>query len=141
MVSEIGADLMDIVCDQRRIGKDLAVDLLQDKVALLTADEPGTIDEAATMRDDLAGTVVEAVCRKDRVQHGRIFDSCSFGVKLREDWGLMYMQTVAPKSPGRRLRSEAEQTLAPVRHRNARPQRSRDHFLEWTMSCPLITIF
>lgn len=69
------------------------------------------------------------------------FVNCAFGVKLREEKGLIYAQTVASKSPGRRLRSEAEQTLAPVRHRKARPQRSRDHFLEWTMSCPLITMF
>ena len=73
MVSEIGADQVDIVRDQRRVGKDFAVDLLQDKVSLLTPDEPGTIDEAATVRDDLAGIVVEAVGRKDRVQHGRMF--------------------------------------------------------------------
>ena len=72
-LSEIGADQVDIVCDQRRVGKDFAIDLLKDEVSLLTPDEPGTIDEAATMRDDLAGIVVEAVCRKDRVQHGRMF--------------------------------------------------------------------
>jgi hypothetical protein len=93
------------------------------------------------MRGDLAGIVVEAVGGKDRVQHGRMFVSCSFGVKLREDWALIHVQTVAPKSPGRRLRSVAEQILAPVRHRKARPQRSRDHFLECTINCPLITIF
>ncbi len=73
MVSEIGAYQLDIVCDQRRVGKDFAVDLLQDKVSLLTPDEPCTIDEAATMRDDLACIVVEAVSRKDRVQYGWVF--------------------------------------------------------------------
>jgi len=73
MGREIGADLVDIVGDQRRVGKDFRIDLLQDKVSLLTPDEPGTIDEAATVRDDLAGIVVEAICRKDRVQHGRVF--------------------------------------------------------------------
>jgi len=95
MVREPGADLVDIVSYQRRVGKDFAVDLLQDKVALLTADEPGTIDEAAAMRGDLAGIVIEAVCRKDRVQHGRMFVSCSFGVKLREEIAGISVQTVA----------------------------------------------
>jgi hypothetical protein len=86
MISEIGADLVDIVCYQRRVGKDFAVDLLQDKVALLTPDEPGTIDEAATMRGDLAGIVVEAVCRKDRVQHGRMFRYSGYNlVKIEEE--------------------------------------------------------
>ena len=73
MVGEIGADLVDVVCDQCRVGEDFGIDLLEDKVSLLTPDEPGTIDEAATVRDDLAGIIVEAVSRKDRVQHGGMF--------------------------------------------------------------------
>jgi hypothetical protein len=96
MVSQVGADLVDIVCDQGWVGKDLAIDLLEDKVFLLTPDEPGTIDQAAAVRGYLAVGVVEAISREDRVQHGRLFVGCLFRDKLREENGLIRAQTVAP---------------------------------------------